>query len=99
MGISQNRVRLVPTEIGGGFGGKISLIDEAAAAILAGRSGMPVRLVMRASAAFMATGPRPGLSLALQPRVPGDLRPAGPRPAGRRRTKKRKPCVLWQNSG
>ena len=74
MGISQNRVRLVPTEIGGGFGGKISLIDEAAAAILAGKSGMPVRMVMRRSEDFMATEPRSGFHITIKTGVSEDMR-------------------------
>ncbi|MEE8436344.1 MAG: xanthine dehydrogenase family protein molybdopterin-binding subunit [bacterium] len=74
MGISQNRVRLVPTEIGGGFGGKISMIDEAAAATLARKSGMPVRMVMRRSEDFMATEPRSGFHITIKTGVSEDMR-------------------------
>ena len=74
LGVSQNRVRLVPTEIGGGFGGKISLMDEAAAATLARKSGLPVRMVMRRAEDFMAGEPRSGFHIAIKTGVSEDMR-------------------------
>ena len=42
----QSRVRVIPMEIGGGFGGKIAIHGEAAAVKLSELTGRPVKLVM-----------------------------------------------------
>ncbi|QDT26056.1 xanthine dehydrogenase family protein molybdopterin-binding subunit [Gimesia panareensis] len=54
------RVKVVPMEIGGGFGGKISVYLAPAAAVLSRKSGMPVQLVMDRADVLQATGPTPG---------------------------------------
>src|SRR5678815_2309380 len=41
-----SRVRVTPMEIGGGFGGKIPVYLEPAAALLSRKTGRPVKLVM-----------------------------------------------------
>jgi CO/xanthine dehydrogenase Mo-binding subunit len=51
---------VVPCEIGGGFGGKISVYLEPVAALLSRKCGRPVKLVMQRSEVFEATGPTPG---------------------------------------
>ena len=48
------------TEIGGGFGGKISVYFPPVAALLSKKSGRPVKLVMSRASVFEATGPTPG---------------------------------------
>jgi len=53
-------VKVVPMEIGGGFGGKIAVYLPPVAAALSRKSGRPVKLVMDRSAVFEATGPTPG---------------------------------------
>ena len=53
-------VKVVPMEIGGGFGGKISVYLPPVAAILSKKSGRPVQLVMSRTEVFEATGPTPG---------------------------------------
>ena len=53
-------IRVVPMEIGGGFGGKIGLYLEPLAAMLSKKCGRPVKLVMERKAVFDATGPGPG---------------------------------------
>ena len=53
-------VRVVPMEIGGGFGGKIGLYLEPLAAMLSRRSGKPVKMIMDRKSVFDATGPGPG---------------------------------------
>lgn len=53
-------VKVIPTEIGGGFGGKISVYLPPVAAILSKKSGRPVKLVMSRTSVFEATGPTPG---------------------------------------
>ena len=53
-------VKVVPTEIGGGFGGKISVYLPPVAAGLSRKAGRPVKIVMDRAAVFEATGPTPG---------------------------------------
>ncbi|RMG37963.1 MAG: xanthine dehydrogenase family protein molybdopterin-binding subunit [Planctomycetota bacterium] len=60
LGLPVSRVRVIPTEIGGGFGGKISVYLEPVAALLAKKSGRPVKLVMDRSEVLEGTGPTPG---------------------------------------
>ena len=56
-GISEDQVRVIPTEIGGGFGAKITTYLEPLAAILSKKSGRPVKLVMSRKDVFEGTGP------------------------------------------
>ena len=60
VGVSQSKVKVIPMEIGGGFGGKISVYMQPVAALLSKKSGKPVKLIMDRSAVFEATGPTPG---------------------------------------
>ncbi|MEX0702430.1 MAG: xanthine dehydrogenase family protein molybdopterin-binding subunit [Planctomycetales bacterium] len=53
-------VKVVPMEIGGGFGGKISVYLPPVAALLSRKTGRPVKIVMDRAAVFEATGPTPG---------------------------------------
>jgi xanthine dehydrogenase molybdenum-binding subunit len=53
-------VKVIPTEIGGGFGGKISVYLPPVAAVLSRKSGRPVKLIMSRTSVFEATGPTPG---------------------------------------
>ncbi|MEX2285885.1 MAG: xanthine dehydrogenase family protein molybdopterin-binding subunit [Planctomycetaceae bacterium] len=53
-------IKVVPMEIGGGFGGKISIYLPPPAALLSKRTGKPVKIVMDRAACFEATGPTPG---------------------------------------
>lgn len=55
-----SRVKVTPMEIGGGFGGKIPVYLEPAAALLSKKSGRPVKLTMSRRDVFEATGPTPG---------------------------------------
>jgi len=59
-GVPISDVKVIPTEIGGGFGGKISVYLPPVAAGLSKKTGQPVRLVMDRAAVFEATGPTPG---------------------------------------
>ena len=52
-----SKVKVTPTEIGGGFGGKIPLYLEPVAAVLSRKTGLPVKLVMSRSEVFEASGP------------------------------------------
>jgi xanthine dehydrogenase molybdenum-binding subunit len=52
------KVRVIPTEIGGGFGGKMLPTVEPAAVALARKSGMPVQIVMSRAEDFQCANPR-----------------------------------------
>ena len=55
-----SKIKVTPLEIGGGFGGKISIYVEPVAAILSKLTGKPVKIVMTRSEVFQGTGPTPG---------------------------------------
>ena len=55
-----SKIRVVPLEIGGGFGGKIPVYAEPVAAILSQKTGAPVKMTLKRSEIFEATGPAPG---------------------------------------
>ena len=52
-----SKIKVVPMEIGGGFGGKIPVYLEPLAAILSKKSGRPVKMLMSRSEVFECTGP------------------------------------------
>jgi CO/xanthine dehydrogenase Mo-binding subunit len=54
-----SRVRVVPMEIGGGFGGKIRVYLEPVAALLSRKTGRPVKVLMNRAEVFEGTGPTP----------------------------------------
>ena len=55
-----SQITIVPCEIGGGFGGKISVYEQPVAAVLSRKCGRPVKIMMRRDEVFEATGPTPG---------------------------------------
>jgi len=56
-----SKVRVVPMEIGGGFGGKIPVYLEPLAALLSRKAGgRPVKMTMSRTEVFQATGPTSG---------------------------------------
>ena len=55
-----SRIKVVPMEIGGGFGGKIPLYLEPIAALLSKKTGRPVKMQMTRAETFEATGPTSG---------------------------------------
>lgn len=56
-----SRITVTPTEIGGGFGGKINVYLEPLAALLSRKAGhRPVKLVMTRAEVLAATGPTSG---------------------------------------
>ena len=57
LGIDDSRIRVMPVEIGGGFGGKGAVYLPPIAALLSKESGRPVRLVMDMRTVLEATGP------------------------------------------
>jgi CO/xanthine dehydrogenase Mo-binding subunit len=58
-----SKIKVVPTEIGGGFGGKISIYLEPVAALLSKKSLRPVKITMDRADVFEGTGPTPGTSI------------------------------------
>jgi len=58
--IPVSQVTVVPCEIGGGFGGKISVYLEPVAALLSRKCGRPVKMSMSRAEVFEGTGPTPG---------------------------------------
>jgi len=60
LGIDISNIRVVPAEIGGGFGGKTLVYLEPLALALSKKSGRPVKMVMTREDVFRATGPTSG---------------------------------------
>jgi len=54
-----SKLKVIPSEIGGGFGGKTTVYVEPLAVVLSGRTGRPVKVVMDRDEVFRATGPAP----------------------------------------
>jgi CO/xanthine dehydrogenase Mo-binding subunit len=52
-------IRVIPMEIGGGFGGKIRVYLEPVVAILSRKTGRPVKVLMNRAEVFEGTGPTP----------------------------------------
>jgi xanthine dehydrogenase molybdenum-binding subunit len=59
-------IKVVPTEIGGGFGGKIGVYTEPLAAVLARKSGRPVKVTMDRAEVLRATGPTPASKMKIK---------------------------------
>lgn len=60
LNIPQSLIKVVPMEIGGGFGGKIVVYEQPVAVLLAKKSGRPVKVTMNRAGVFEGTGPTPG---------------------------------------
>jgi len=56
----EGQIRVIPAEIGGGFGGKTTIYLEPLAAVLAKKTGRPVKLTMTRNEVLRATGPTSG---------------------------------------
>ncbi len=55
--VAVSKVKVVPMEIGGGFGGKINAYMEPMAAILSRKTGRPVKMIMTREEVLIGTGP------------------------------------------
>lgn len=60
LGIPVSKVKAIPMEIGGGFGGKTVVYLEPVAALLSKKTGRPVKLLMNRTEVFEGTGPTSG---------------------------------------
>src|SRR5437764_9645785 len=69
-----SQIKVVPAEIGGGFGGKISVYLEPVAAVLSRKTGRPVKVLMDRAEVLMGTGPSPGSDIRLKMGVTKDGR-------------------------
>ena len=58
--IQESMIKVVPMEIGGGFGGKGTGYMEPVAAVLSKKTGHPVKMVMDRKEVFEGTGPSSG---------------------------------------
>ena len=59
-GVSESMIKVVPMEIGGGFGGKGIGYLEPVAAVLSRKAGRPVKIAMTRKEVFEGTGPTSG---------------------------------------
>jgi CO/xanthine dehydrogenase Mo-binding subunit len=66
LGIEENRIKVVPVECGGGFGGKIRALCEPITALLARATGRPVRYVMTRREELEAGMPAPQVIIRLK---------------------------------
>lgn len=60
LGIQDTQIKVIPLEIGGGFGGKWETYGESVAALLSKKSGRPVKMMMTRAEELEGTGPTPG---------------------------------------
>ncbi|MBJ19920.1 MAG: oxidoreductase [Deltaproteobacteria bacterium] len=59
-------IKVTPSEIGGGFGGKTTIYLEPIAVVLSRAAGRPVKLVMTREEVFRATGPASGAKIRMK---------------------------------
>ncbi|MEL0083460.1 MAG: molybdopterin cofactor-binding domain-containing protein, partial [Gammaproteobacteria bacterium] len=59
MNMPLSKIKVIPMEIGGGFGGKDVVYTDSLAAVLAKKTGRPVKIFMTRSEVLRATGPSP----------------------------------------
>ena len=57
-----SKIKVIPCEIGGGFGGKFPIYMEPAAAVMSHKTGHPVKMTMNRTEEFEGSGPAPGTS-------------------------------------
>lgn len=72
MGVSASKVKAIPAEIGGGFGGKTVSYIEPIAAILSRKANRPVRVVMDRNEVFTGTGPTSGSEMSVKMGISND---------------------------
>ena len=66
LGLELSQIRVIPTEVGGGFGGKIIAAIEPVAVLLSRKSGRPVRIVLSREEVFRAMGPTSGTAIRIR---------------------------------
>ncbi|MCH7606716.1 MAG: xanthine dehydrogenase family protein molybdopterin-binding subunit [Chloroflexi bacterium] len=66
VGVPVSKVKAIPMEIGGGFGAKLAVYMEPLAALLARKTGTPVKLTMTRTEVFEGTGPTSGTNISVK---------------------------------
>ncbi len=66
LGIDAAKIKVIPSEIGGGFGGKIPVYLEPVAIALSRKAHRPVKLVMSREDVFRASGPTSGTKVRMK---------------------------------
>ena len=66
LGVSVGKIKVVPAEIGGGFGGKTTIYLEPLSLMLAKKTGHPVKLVMTRGEVLRASGPTSGSKIKIK---------------------------------
>ncbi|MCK9519754.1 MAG: molybdopterin-dependent oxidoreductase, partial [Dehalococcoidia bacterium] len=61
-----SKIRVIPMEIGGGFGGKIPIYLDPVVTLLSKKSGRPVKATMSRTEVFEATGPTSGTHITIK---------------------------------
>ncbi|MEO8538314.1 MAG: xanthine dehydrogenase family protein molybdopterin-binding subunit [bacterium] len=61
-----SKVKVIPMEIGGGFGGKLPIYLDPVAALLSKKSGRPVKVTMNRTDVFEGSGPTSGSYMKLK---------------------------------
>ena len=88
LGLDPSQIRVIPSEIGGGFGGKTTIYHRAARRLLLSRrAGRPVKMVMTREEVFRATGPTSGTRIRVKIGATRD----GQAHRGRRRLRSTRP--------
>ena len=64
--IPEGMIRVIPMEIGGGFGGKFTAYLDPVVVLLSQKTGRPVKAVMTRAEVFQATGPSSGTYIRLK---------------------------------
>ena len=72
LGMEISQLRVIPAEIGGGFGGKVTVYLEPLALVLSGKAGRPVKMVMTREEVFRGTGPTSGSAMTVKIGTTGD---------------------------
>src|SRR5579883_336596 len=62
-GVPETSLKVVPAEIGGGFGGKLTIYLDPIALVLSKKTGHPVKMVMSRADVLRATGPTSGSTI------------------------------------
>ena len=63
LALEEGSIRVVPAEIGGGFGGKTTVYLEPLAVLLSRKTGRPVKMVMTRAEVLRASGPTSGTKI------------------------------------
>ena len=66
LGLPVSKIRVIPMEIGGGFGAKGIIYSEPVAAMLAKKANRPVKVTMSRTEVFEASGPTSGTNISVK---------------------------------